>query len=318
MARTLLGRYRLIAAIGQGGMGSVQLAEDRRLPGRQCALKAHRPPAAQTPAEARTDLDRFAQEARLLAQLDHPALPKVSDHFEHDGVGYLVMDYVPGQDLAAVLADALARDRKLPVDAVLGWADDLCGALAYLHRLDPPVVHRDVKPANVKLTPDGQLKLVDFGLAQRLAVAGGPTMTVIGGGSRAYQPLEQYGDAPVVDPRADVYAAGATLLHLLTGRAPESAQERFMRRTGPLDVAALRPDVPPAVVEVLAAAMALHPDDRPADAAMLRARLRQAQRPVPPVAGAPAVRPAAWRADAAWLSALIVLSIAAAWLSLLP
>lgn len=310
----------MIADIGHGGMGTVHLAEDRRLPGRHCAVKTHRPPAGLPPSAVRDALDRFAEEARLLARLDHPALPKVSDHFEDGGVGYLVMDFVPGQDLAAILGNAIGRDRRLPVETVLGWADALCGALAYLHRMRPPIIHRDVKPANIKLTPDGQLRLVDFGLARTQSVGDGITVTVSGGGSRAFQPLEQYGDAASVDPRADVYAVGATLWDLLVGRLPASAQERFLDRSALLDLMALRSDVPRAVADVIESAMALHPDDRPMDAHDLRARLRHAERSLPngtsEEAAHPTRVPERWKGNTLWLTALAGLVVAAAWLSL--
>lgn len=263
-------RYRLEAAVGEGGMGTVYLAEDLRLPGRRCAVKHVAWHGHRAAGIARAEGERFLREAAILARLDHPALPKVSDYFESDDGAWLVMDFVAGQDLRAILVDALSRRRQLDERQVVRWAEDVCGALTYLHAQDPPIAHRDIKPANVKLTPDGQIKLVDFGLAHPVEAADGRTVTVVtGAGSRPYQPIEQYGDGAHIDARADVYALGATLYHFLTGHAPPSAQERFLGRPlEPLQV--LRPDVSSPVAHAVASAMALHPDDRPASAEALR------------------------------------------------
>ena len=269
--KTLKNRYRLIAPIGEGGMGAVYLAEDKRLPGRQCAVKELRVPADAAGASLAELRTRLMGEAAILARLDHPALPGVSDYFDADGRIYLVMDYVPGQDLRALAADARRRGRHLDEAQVVRWAEDLCAALGYLHAQEPPVVHRDIKPANIKLTPDGQIRLVDFGLAQPIAADDGPTVTFLAGaGSRPYQPLEQYGDGGRVDARSDLYALGATLYHLLAGHAPASAQERF------LDPACLRPpreerpELSQSVEAAVLAAMALHPDQRPPTAEVFR------------------------------------------------
>ncbi len=273
-ARLVNDRYMLVARIGQGGAGSVYLADDLRLPGRQCAVKEIVLPTRIGSAAAETIRAAFHAEAVLLARLDHPALPRVSDHFVDNERSVLVMDFVAGQDLAALLDEARSRDRMLDVRQVLSWSETLCDILSYLHRQRPPVIHRDIKPSNIKLTPDGQIKLVDFGLA---ATGGEPadgiTVTVQGGGSRPYQPLEQYGEGGDADPRADLYALSATLYHLLTGRAPSSARDRFLDPNALRDIADIRPDVPATTVGAIAQGMALHPDKRPASAEDLRRRL---------------------------------------------
>jgi serine/threonine-protein kinase len=269
--RTVHDRYRILGEIGRGGMGAVYLAEDERLPGRRCALKEVRLPTS-LPAEAAASLRAaFLAEAALLARLDHPGLPRVSDHFEDSDASFLVMDFVPGQDLAAVLDDARSRGRPLDARQVVLWGERLCDILTYLHQQRPPIVHRDVKPANIKLTPDGQLKLVDFGLA----APGGTepqavTVTVQAGGSRPYQPLEQYGGAAEPDPRSDIYALGASMYHLLGAQAPPSARERFLDRGALRSLSELRSDVPQPVQHAIDAAMSLHPDQRPPTAVALR------------------------------------------------
>lgn len=306
-------RYRVIAPIGEGGMGAVFLAEDLRLPGRQCAVKQISLPAgAGTEALAEMRL-RFAEEATVLARLDHPALPGVSDFFEVDGRSVLVMDYIAGNDLGAMMLDARSRGRWLDEHQVVRWAEDVCAALTYLHEQSPPIVHRDIKPSNIKLTPDGQVRLVDFGLAQANAEADGMTVTVMSGaGSRPYQPLEQYGGDGQVDGRADIYALGATLYHLLTGRAPPSAQRRFLAPDLLAPPATLRDGISPRVAAAIASAMAMHPDERPPSAEALRRLL------VAPRSDRPDARPGAVRANV-WLVGLVItLFLAALALTMVP
>lgn len=283
-------RYRLEAPAGAGGMGAVWLAEDQRLPGRRCAIKILKTPAEADGADRAALRQAFLAEAAVLARLDHPSLPQVSDFFEQADSLCLVMDFVPGQDLEAVLADALSRGRRLEETQVVAWAEAACGALGYLHRQQPPICHRDVKPANLKLTPDGRLRLVDFGLAGATQAVDGRTVTVLAGaGSRPYQPLEQYGEGRRVDARSDLYALGATLYQLLTGRQPPSAQERFLQ-VGLLEPPRrLRPGLSERVEAAILSAMALHPDERPATAEAFRALLVGAD-PAPTGAWSTALR----------------------------
>jgi hypothetical protein len=148
----LRGRYRIRERIGQGGMGHIYLADDQRLEGRRCALKEvehDRTVSAKMLKEARL---QFLQEATVLARLDHPNLPKVSDFFSIGPRDYLVMDYVPGKDLRQRMLDAKQNNTFLAEEDVLGWANQLADALTYLHNQTPPLVHRDVKPSNMKLT----------------------------------------------------------------------------------------------------------------------------------------------------------------------
>jgi serine/threonine protein kinase len=274
---TLRERYEIQTLIGQGGMGAVYLASDRRLPGRRCAIKEIRLMLQQGPEFLAAVRAQFAQEAAVLARLDHPTLPKVSDYFSQDGSDYLVMDFVPGQDLAEVIKEARRHGRVLPEVQVLAWAETLCDALTYLHLQEPPILHRDIKPANIKLLPDGRLKLVDFGLVQsvQLEPDDGRTLTGLRGvGSLPYLPLEQYGaEVAGSDPRADIYALGATLYHLLTGRQPLTAQERFLKPDSFAAPRLVNPAISPRVERALLRALALRPQDRPATAVEFKRQL---------------------------------------------
>jgi len=210
--------------------------------------------------------EQFRHEARVLAQLDHPNLPKVSDYFAVEGRDYLVMDFVAGQDLRAIVADARQRGRFLPENQVLLWADQLCDALTYLHNQEPPVVHRDVKPANIKLTPAGQIKLVDFGLVTSLSPEDLETVTVVrGAGSLAYMPLEQFSaDSRDIEVRSDIYSLGATLYHLLTEQTPPTAQGHFLRPGALIPPSEINPAISPHVEAAILQAMSPHPEGRPA------------------------------------------------------
>ena len=270
----LRNRYRIVRVIGRGGMGNVYLAEDLRLPGRRCAVKEVRYSATLPPEWQQELREQFHREATVLARLDHPNLPKVSDYFSEPDADYLVMDYVPGKDLLTLMYEAQSRGQRLSETEVLAWADQLLDALQYLHTQNPPIVHRDIKPSNIKVTPTGLVKLVDFGLVKEM-VLGEATITVIQGkGTLPYTPLEQYGSEPgQTDPRSDIYAFGATLYHLLTGKAPLTARERFLHPERFVPPRRYNPDISPRVEEVILWAMQLHPDARPQNVAQLRKAL---------------------------------------------
>jgi eukaryotic-like serine/threonine-protein kinase len=267
----LRGRYRIHERIGQGGMGNIYLADDLRLEGRKCALKEvehDRTVPAKLLKEAR---QQFLQEATVLARLDHPNLPKVSDFFSIGPRDYLVMDYVPGKDLRALMLDAKQENSFLNEQDVLNWANQLAEALTYLHSQTPSLVHRDVKPSNLKITPNGLIKLVDFGLVKAL-VPDEMTITVIQGrGTALYTPLEQYGgDGLHTDIRSDIYAFGCTLYHLLTNTPPADARQRFLHPESMPMPRKLNPSISLRTERVILWAMELHPDDRPASAEELR------------------------------------------------
>jgi len=260
-------RYRIVGPIGQGGMGAVYRAEDLLLPGRICAVKEIAPENGLADETLTQIQEQFRQEASILARLDHPNLPKVSDYFTQEGREYLVMDFVPGYDLRELVEQARERDEHLDERQVLHWADQLCDALAYLHSQDPPIVHRDIKPSNIKLTPSGLIKLVDFGLVKLLTSDEARTITVVQGrGTAAFTPLEQYGnDDGHTTSQSDIYALGATLYNLLTGRPPATARERFLNPAALISPRTLNPRINPGVEYAILQALQLHPDDRPAD-----------------------------------------------------
>jgi eukaryotic-like serine/threonine-protein kinase len=261
---TLRGRYRIRRIIGQGGMGSIYLTDDLRLEGRQCALKEVEHDKTLSGNLIKEARDQFLREATVLARLDHPNMPKVSDFFSIGQRDYLVMDYVPGKDLRTLMVETKEKDTFLSEGEVLNWSNQLADALAYLHHQNPPIVHRDIKPGNLKLTPNGVLKLVDFGLVKVLA-PGEITITILQGqGTALYTPLEQYGgDIGHTDVRSDIYAFGATLYHLLTGKAPADARQRFINPAVLTSIRPLNPSVSIRTEKAIFWAMSLHPDDRP-------------------------------------------------------
>jgi serine/threonine protein kinase len=260
----LRSRYRIKRIIGQGGMGSIYLADDLRLEGRQCALKEVEHDKSLPPDLVQEAREQFLREATVLARLDHPNLPKVSDFFSIGARDYLVMDYIPGKDLRTLMIEARQGKSFLAESDVLNWANQLSDALTYLHSQEPPILHRDIKPSNLKLTPSGLIKLVDFGLVKLLA-PGEITITVLQGqGTALYTPLEQYGgDSGHTDIRSDVYAFGATLYHLLTNEPPVDARERFLNPEKMIPPRQINPDISVRIERAILWAMGLHPNERP-------------------------------------------------------
>jgi serine/threonine-protein kinase len=270
-----------VELVGQGGMGAVYRAEDLRLEGRQCAVKEVQLEAeADFAAQAR---EQFHREASVLARLDHPNLPKVSDYFSEGGRDYLVMDFVAGRNLKEIMDEARRQGRFLDEKQVLAWADQLCEALEYLHSQDPPILHRDVKPANIRLTPAGTLKLVDFGLVKLLAPDDSRTITILQGrGTIQYTPLEQYGgDTGHTDVRSDIYSLGATLYHLLTNQPPADVKQRFLQPDSLPPPHSLNPRLSPRIERAILRALEMHPDRRPASVAEFKAELHSLSLPEP-------------------------------------
>jgi serine/threonine protein kinase len=270
----LRNRYRIQRIIGQGGMGSIYLAEDLRLEGRQCALKEVEHQADFSPEILKEARDQFFREATILARLDHPNLPKVSDFFSIEQRDYLVMDFVPGKDLRTLMQEAQQANRFIPESDVLNWANQLCDALSYLHSQEPPILHRDIKPSNLKLTPSGILKLVDFGLVKLLA-PGEVTITILQGqGTALYTPLEQFGgDSGHTDARSDIYAFGSTLYHLITNQPPAHARDRFLDPESLIPPRQINPEISLRVERAILWAMRVHPDERPANVEAFRQAL---------------------------------------------
>jgi len=268
----LRSRYKVTSLVGGGGMGAVYQAEDLRLEGRLCALKEIRPDLGIDQGSRVQAHEQFYREASTLARLDHPNLPKVSDHFADNGREYLVMDFVPGKDLRQLLNETLEKNAFLPEQQVLRWAAQLCDAIEYLHSQDPPVLHRDIKPDNARLTPGNAIKLVDFGQVKLMAPDETKTITILQGlGTVQYTPLEQYGgDTGHTDTRSDIYSLGGTLYHLLTGRAPLNAKARFLKPgTMPMP-RQINPAMSVRTERAVMRALSMHPDKRPASISEFR------------------------------------------------
>jgi hypothetical protein len=264
----LQGRYRIVRQLGQGGMGAVYEAVDERLD-TIVALK-------ETLFTDEKLSKQFEREARLLARLHHPALPRVSDHFSEGEGQFLVMQFIPGDDLSEMMAQ---KRGPFPPDQVLTWADQLLDALDYLHTQDPQIVHRDIKPQNLKLTSRGQIILLDFGLAKGQAgdISRATAAASIFGYTPNYAPLEQI-QGLGTDSRSDLYALGATLYHLMTGVKPPDALTRAAAlvngQADPLPPAhETNSNVAPEVDEVLRRALAQNREQRYANAAEMRKAL---------------------------------------------
>lgn len=270
----LRSRYKIRRIIGHGGMGSIYLADDLRLEGRQCALKEVEHDRTLPSEVVRQARDQFLREATVLARLDHPNLPKVSDFFSIGPRDYLVMDYVPGNDLRTLMMEARQQNKFLTETEVLSWANQIADALSYLHNQSPPILHRDIKPSNLKVTPSGLIKLVDFGLVKILA-SEEMTITILQGrGTAFYTPLEQYGgDTGHTDRRSDIYAFGATLYHLLTNQPPLEARERFLHPENLTPLRQLNSEVSLRTEKAVLWAMNLHPDERPQEIESFRQAL---------------------------------------------
>lgn len=257
-------RYRIVRLIAAGRMGAVYLAHDHRL-GHEVALKK---------SLFNDDLQRqvLEREATLLSTLRHPVLPKFIDQFADDHYQILIMDFIPGLDLAAQLQ---ARGSAFPREQVLIWADQLLDALQYVHA--QAIIHRDIKPANLKLSEQGRIFLLDFGVA----VSGNQSLTISYPAS--YASPEQILGAPI-DPRSDLYSLALTLCHLLTGVEPPDAVARLTAissgQPDPLLPAheVDRSQIAPAVKAVLMRALSLKPERRFVTAAEMRKALWQAGR----------------------------------------
>ncbi|HMM28442.1 MAG: serine/threonine-protein kinase [Chloroflexota bacterium] len=261
----LQNRYRITGVIGVGGMGSVYQARDLRFPNvvRYVAVKEMLNPHADQGARELT-LRTFERESDMLASLSHPAVPGIYDYFPSKMRAYLVMEYINGRDLDAIVN---ASSERLPVALVQQWAVELCDVLGYLHRQEPePIIFRDVKPSNIMIDQHGRLRLVDFGIAKIFQQGQKGTMI----GTEGYSAPEQYrGEAT---PASDVYGIGATLHHLLTGRdprleAPFTFAERPIRESNP--------DVSPEFEAIIMKALSFDAADRYPHATAMKEALEQ-------------------------------------------
>jgi serine/threonine-protein kinase len=269
----LANRYRLILLVGQGTMGAVYDAEDLVF-NRRVALKRLRyaPEASERVIEQTRA--QFEREAKLLAALRHPNLPRVTDYFTFSDQEFLVMDYIEGQSLDEIMT---LQPGGLDEATVLNWADQLLSALEYIHRHG--LVHRDVKPANVRVTPDGQVFLVDFGLVKVFDPVSPKTATAVRGlGTPQYAPPEQY-DAELghTEPRSDLYSLGATMYHLLTGEPPATVTRRVSNPGAFRTLREIKPEISPEVERVILRAMEVPIAKRFASASDMRSALKLAR-----------------------------------------
>jgi serine/threonine-protein kinase len=258
--QVLNNRYRVESLLGQGGMGAVYRAWDTSL---EIFVAVKENLDASPEAQK-----QFGREARILARLSHPNLPRVTDFFFVPGQGqYLVMDFVDGEDLGQMLA----RLGQLPAPEVLHWVGQVCDALAYLHSQSSPVIHRDIKPTNIKIRQDGRAMLVDFGIAKlydpHLATTVGAKAVTPG-----YSPPEQYGGG-ITDARSDIYALGATLYHLLTGHKPPESVHRMVSDEPIAPLRQFNRQIPTEVEEAVLKAMDVSTKRRFQNARELRSAL---------------------------------------------
>jgi serine/threonine protein kinase len=266
--KTLLNnRYRIEEVLGQGGMGAVYRAKDENL-GVQVAVKENLFTSDEYTRQ-------FTREATILATLRHTNLPRVFDHFEITGQGqYLVMDYIEGEDLR----QRMDRSGMLPEEEVIIIGAGICDALEYLHTRHPPIFHRDIKPGNIKINSEGEVYLVDFGLAK---IAEGSQATTTGARAMTpgYSSPEQYGTART-DARSDVYSLGATIYAALTGSIPEDGLARAMEQADLTPVQKRNPKINRRLAQVVEKALAVHPEDRYQSTAEFKQGLLNANLPV--------------------------------------
>ena len=278
--KVLQERYVLTKKLGQGGMGSVFLATDRRLSTARWAVKELTDVQITSPLERERAAESFRQEAEMLAGLSHPNLPRVTDSFTQDGRNYLVMEFIPGESLEAYLEQAgLPR----PIPEVMAWARQLCEVLTYLHTQHPPVIFRDLKPGNIIVTPDGTLRLIDFGIARHFKP--GQSRDTQAFGTVGYSAPEQYGQGQT-DARSDVYSLSVMLHQMLTGYDPSNTPFRLP------PAAQVNRTVPIPISNVLARGMQNDPAQRFASIADFRQALFGTGNLVQPQHDQMAVRPA--------------------------
>ena len=207
------GKYEILREIGHGGMSVVYLAMDTHL-NKQWAVKEIKKKGSGKNDEI--IVNSLLTEANLMKRLDHAALPRIVDIIDNGVTIYVVMDYIEGESLDKILNEYGAQ----PEELVIGWAMQLCDALAYLHAQKPPIIYRDMKPANIMLKPEGNIKIIDFGIAREYKEQSLADTTVLG--TKGYAPPEQYSGQ--TDARSDIFALGMTMHHLLTGIDPRSGE----------------------------------------------------------------------------------------------
>ncbi|HHS97856.1 MAG TPA: serine/threonine-protein kinase [Chloroflexi bacterium] len=280
----LQGRYRILSVLGSGGMSTVYKAQDLRFPrvARLCAIK-EMSNTILDPRLRQQALTNFEREASLLATLSHPAIPQVYDYFTEGDHSYLVMEFISGKDLEALLEE---MEGFPPEEEVIRWALEICDVLKYLHNHKPhPIIFRDLKPSNIMLDDQGRIRLVDFGIAKVFQTGKRGTMV----GTEGYAPPEQY--RGIASPQGDIYALGATLHHLLTKQDPR-LEPPFSFRERPIQ--AVNPLVSDELVAIIDRALEYDPQRRFASVEeMQRALLRlSATKGISPGVSRPRAAPA--------------------------
>lgn len=212
------GKYEILKQIGKGGMSTVYLAMDQHL-NKQWAVKEIRHKADDK--ESHIIIQSLVAEANLMKKLDHPALPRIVDIIDSRDTIYVIMDYIEGEPLSRILE----REGPQPEEDVLEWAKQLCDVLSYLHTRKPPVIYRDLKPGNIMIRPDGNIRLIDFGIAREYKE--GAVTDTVQLGTKGYAAPEQFGGQGQTDARTDIYSLGVTLYQALTGQAPTEPPYEF-------------------------------------------------------------------------------------------
>ncbi len=257
----LNGRYEILEKVGTGGFGAVYRARDTANKNRMVAIKAIELDTLSA-SQAIEATDTFNRELHLLSSLDHARLPAIYEHFIDATHWYLVMDFIDGEPLDEYLKQI--EEPCLPLRDVLDIGLQLCDVLNYLHQLHPPVIFRDVKPANIMRTPGGRIYLIDFGIARRFKP--GQKRDTLPLGSPGFAAPEQYGKAQTT-ARTDIYGLGATLYFLLTGYDPATTPFHLP------PILPLCPTLPHSLAELLTSMLALDPASRPPDVAIIQREL---------------------------------------------
>lgn len=271
-------RYQIHALLGQGGMGSVYRATDTVMQ-RVVAIKERTPDANATPqglAQARL---QFQREAQILGALSHPNLPHVYDFFTANGNEYVVMEFIAGQNLF----EAVQQNGAINEGAVRAWTEQILDALIYLHERSNGssfgIIHRDIKPANIILKNDGKVVLVDFGLVKLVDPNNPNTTTAMRGmGTPEYAPLEQFSPGMHTDARSDIYSFGATLYHLLSGRAPLDVPRRLLNPQQQPALRAANPKISAAMETIVEKAIEIQPQARWQTAREMQNQIAQLKR----------------------------------------
>ena len=240
------GKYRILRKCGQGGMSVVYMAVNERA-NKTWAIKEVRKDGVQDFEVVRQGL---LMETDLLKRLEHPHLPGIVDVIDQEGTFLIVMDYIEGRTLKAVLDQEGPQSQERVVD----WARQLCDVLCYLHSRKPAIIYRDMKPSNVMLKPDGKVVLFDFGTAREYKETGSEDTRCLG--TRGYAAPEQYGGQGQTDARTDLFCLGAAMYHLLTGHNPsEPPYEMYPIRHW-------RPELSSGLEEIILTCTQSNPDDR--------------------------------------------------------